>query len=79
MIELLKVIICDNCSSAIDYLDGNLSDKEIKKTIKKKGAIVEGKRIFCSNECKKQYKNLMKKMDRWAKQILKETNNEKRS
>ena len=40
--------------------------------VKKTGAIVEGSSIFCCNECKKKYKNLMKKMDRWAKQILEE-------
>lgn len=72
MIKLIKQVICDYCCCAIDYIDKKSSNKEVKMIVKKAGAIVEGNKIFCSNECKKKYKNLMKKMDDYAKQIKEE-------
>ena len=62
-IKKIKQVICDNCNCAIDYLNIDTPDSEIKwcynRIIKNGGAIVEKKGlIFCNEECKKEYKKI---------------------
>lgn len=58
-IKKIKQVICDNCSCAIDYLNIDTPDSEIRRIIKNGGAIVEKKGlIFCSEECQKEYKKI---------------------
>lgn len=58
-IKKMKQVICDNCSCAIDYLNIDTPDSEIRKIVKNGGAIVEKKGlIFCSEECRKEYKKI---------------------
>ena len=53
----IKQVLCDNCSCAIDYLDINTPDSEVKRIVKNGGAIVEKNGlIFCSDDCQKEYK-----------------------
>ena len=55
----IKQVICDNCNCAIDYLNINTSDSEIRRIVKNGGAIVEKKGlIFCNEECRKEYKKV---------------------
>ena len=55
MIRKIKEVICDYCRKGIDYFDENYTDKEIKRKVKKGGAIVNGSLIFCCIDCKKIY------------------------
>lgn len=58
-IKKIKQVICDNCNCAIDYLDIDTPDSEIKRIVKNGGAIIGQKGlIFCNEECKKEYKKI---------------------
>ena len=52
MINLMKQIVCDTCSSTIAYWEG--SAESVKELMKSSGMIVEGRKHYCDTECAKK-------------------------
>ena len=48
-------VSCDECSAVIDYFGGFLKRDSINEIMRGIGAVVDGRKDFCSEECRDNY------------------------